>query len=74
MLDQLLANNSKLDATNKDLVAMVKNCRTRLRILKEKSPASRKRVVAVNHRERGTQHCAPIVKRKGIMYLMYALN
>ena len=38
VLDQLVAKNSKLAATNEDLVAMVKNCPTILRVLKEKPP------------------------------------
>ena len=38
VLEQLVANNSKLAATNKDLVAIVKNCSTILRILKDKPP------------------------------------
>ena len=54
VLEQLVTNNSKLAATNKDLVAMAKNCPTRLRISKEKPPASRKRAAAGHHKERGT--------------------
>ena len=54
VLEQLVANNSKLDVNNEDLVAMVKNCLTRLRIPKEKPPASRKWAASGHHKERGT--------------------
>ena len=74
VLEQLVANNSKLAATNEDLVGMVKSCPTRLRISKEKPPASRKRAAAGNHKKRGTRTCAPTVKMKGIMHLMHNLN
>ena len=74
MLEKLEANNSKLAATNKDLVVIVQNFPTRLIISNKKPPASRKRAASGNHKERGTQHCAPIVKREGIMHLMHDLN
>ena len=74
VLKQLVAKNSKLAATNEDLVVMVKKCPTRLRISKEKPPASKKRAAAGHHKEIGTRTCAPIVKRKGGMHLMHALN
>ena len=50
------------------------NCQTRLKISKEKPPASRKRAEVGHHNEIGTQPCAPIAKGKFIMRLMYALN
>ena len=74
VLEHLLANNSKLAATNKDLVAMVKNCPTRLRISKEKPPASRKQAEAGHHKEIWTRPCAPTVEGKGIMHLTHALK
>ena len=43
VVEQLFTSSSKLAATNEDLVAIVKNCPTRLRISKDKPPASRKR-------------------------------
>ena len=42
MLEQLVANNIKLAATNEELVAIVKILPTISRILKGKPPASRK--------------------------------
>ena len=74
VLQQLVVNNSKLATTNEDLVAMVKNCPTILRIPKEKPPDSRKQVVAGHHKERGTQPCTHTVKRKGIMNVLHALK
>ena len=74
VIEKLVANNAKLAATNEDFMAMEKKWPTRLRISKEKPPASIKRAAARHHKERGTQTCSPVVKRKGIMHLMHALN
>ena len=43
VLEQLVANNAKISATNKDLVAIVKTFPTILRISNYKPTASRKR-------------------------------
>ena len=52
VLVQLVTNNSKLAATNEDLVAMVKNLANEIKISKEKPHASRKREAAGHQKER----------------------
>ena len=60
VLNQLVANNAKLAATNKDLVAIVKKFPTILRILNKRPTASRKRTAAGHYKGRGTKLVPPL--------------
>ena len=70
VLEQLVENNTKLAATNKDLVTIAKTFTNKIKKLKGKPPASRKQA----DKEGGTQPCAPIAKKRVIMQLRHALN
>ena len=54
VLEQLVAKNVKIAATNEDLVARVKNCPTILRISNERPTASTKWSAEGHHKVRGT--------------------
>ena len=74
LLEQLVANNDKLAATNEELVAVVKNHPTKIKISNERSITLRKREDPGRQKGRGNQPCAPIAKIKAITNLMPVFN
>ena len=74
VLEQLVANNAKVADTNEELMAIVKQISTKIRISNKRPTASRKRAAERQHKGRGNQSCSPISKRKAIMIMMPVLN
>ena len=74
VLEQLVANNAKLAATNEDLVAIVKKLSNNNKDLQRENYRLKKTGGSGATQGKRDPNCAPISKRKVIMHLMPVLN
>ena len=69
VLEKLVVNNTKLAATNENLVVVVKKMTSNIKYLEREPPASRKAEKAS-----GIRPCAHITRNDGIMHPRHATN